>query len=73
MCSCLRRDQTHASSFFVHPLPDQSIDSSHEFRQCKVLCIRVACYGALVLGGIFHGDDADDDDYYDADYADDDS
>ena len=29
MCSCLRRNQTHINSFFVHPLPQQSIDSCH--------------------------------------------
>ncbi len=39
---------------YVHAFRQQSIDTCHVVRQCEVLGIRVACYGALVLGGSMH-------------------
>ena len=36
------------SILYVHPLRQQSIDSCHVVRQCKVFCFHAFCHGALV-------------------------
>ena len=36
------------SFLYVHPLPQQNMDSCHVLRQSKVFCFQAACHGALV-------------------------
>ena len=45
---CPRRRQTHVNFFYVHPFPEQSMDSCRVQRPSKVFCFQAAYHGELV-------------------------